>query len=145
MPEIILTRPNFGRLENVIADYGPIASASAVRLLRAQLSRARVVDANTIPPTNVTMGSQVEVLDRGTGRTGTVTLVYPGEQGLYPDAVSILTPLGAALLGLAKSQSITYADAHGERTIEVLRVLHQPEMHLRFRRTPRVRHRSPLN
>lgn len=137
LPEIIVTRRDRARLNGTIADYAPIVSWDAVRFLQSELERARVVDVDRIPPTNVTMGSQVEILERDTGRTRLATLVYPGEQGRYRDAVSILTPLGAALLGLGKSQAITYVDGGVERTVEVLRILHQPEAQRRFKRTRR--------
>jgi regulator of nucleoside diphosphate kinase len=139
LPAIVVTKRDFGKLNNVIGDYAPIISWDAVRFLLGELARARVVDNEHIPPTNVTMGSQVEIRDRHTGETRLVTLTYPAEQGLYRDSVSVLTPLGAALLGLAKEQSINYVDSDGKETmIEVLNILHQPEAQQRFKRTSRV-------
>lgn len=139
LPAIVVTKRDFGKLNNVIGDYAPIISWDAVRFLLGELARARVVDNEHIPPTNVTMGSQVEIRERHTGETRLATLTYPAEQRLYRDAVSVLTPLGAALLGLPKEQSIQYIDSDGkEMMVEVLQILHQPEAQQRFKRTSRV-------
>jgi regulator of nucleoside diphosphate kinase len=139
LPAIIVTKGDLGRLNNLIGDYAPIISWDAVRFLLGELKRARIVDAAHVPPTNVTMGSQVEIRERPGGETRLVTLAYPSEQKLHRGSVSILTPLGAALLGLSKEQSIDYIDSDGkEKTVEVLNILYQPEAQRQFKPKPRT-------
>jgi Transcription elongation factor len=59
-------------------------------------------------PNVVRMGSLVTYVDETTGRTRTVTLVYPDAADIDQNRISILTPIGAALIGLRPSQSITW-------------------------------------
>jgi regulator of nucleoside diphosphate kinase len=111
----------------------------AAEFLLTELKRARVVNPDGIPPTTVTMNSQVEYRDEGTGERAVATLTYPHQQMLYSDWISILTPLGTALLGLSTEQSMSFMDRDGsQRTITVLKVLHQPEARRAFRQSPRI-------
>jgi regulator of nucleoside diphosphate kinase len=59
------------------------------------------------------MGSTVTYLDQFSGRTRTVTLVYPDAANIEQNRISILTPIGAALIGLSPSQSITWPSPDG--------------------------------
>ena len=54
------------------------------------------------------MGSQVVYRDEGTGRIREVALVYPHEADINLNRISVLTPVGAALIGLAEGQSIEF-------------------------------------
>jgi regulator of nucleoside diphosphate kinase len=138
LPAIVVTKMDLDRLNKLIRDYAPIISWDAVRFLLGELKRARIVDVAHVPPTNVTMGSRVEIRDRRTGKIRLVTLTYPGEQKLYRGAVSILTPLGAALLGMSKEPVLDYVDSNGQETTgEVLKLLPPPEAQRQFK--PRSR------
>jgi regulator of nucleoside diphosphate kinase len=89
--------------------------------------RASVVSDDEIASDVVTMRSRVTFRDCDEAPE-TVTLVYPGELHLYEDALSVLTPLGAALLGLSKGQSISFPKPQGGmRTITIRDVASQPE------------------
>jgi regulator of nucleoside diphosphate kinase len=69
------------------------------------------------------MGSQVEFRDDTTGQVRSVTLVYPHEADLAAGKISVLTPIGAALIGLSASQSIEWqAPSGGWRSLTVLKV-----------------------
>ncbi|HZT18906.1 MAG TPA: nucleoside diphosphate kinase regulator [Dongiaceae bacterium] len=128
LPEITVTRRDAARLNNMIQDYAPIISWESVKFLLGELARARVVPTEAIPPTTVTMNSVVEVRDEDTGETRIAALTYPHEQAVYRNSVSILTPLGTALLGLPKEQSMSYVDRDGKpKRIRVMKILHQPE------------------
>jgi regulator of nucleoside diphosphate kinase len=102
--------------------------------LARELMRSTVVDEREIPANTVTMRSRVEFRAEGIGVRQVATLVYPGENGLYDDAISVLTPVGAALIRLTEGQSIYYAARDGKpATISVARVLYQPEASRRVR------------
>jgi hypothetical protein len=76
----------------------------------------------------VTIHSRVAFREDGHGDTTVATLTLPGERGLYQDAMSVLTPTGAALLGLSEGQSITFMAPDGhKKTIAVDKVLYQPQ------------------
>jgi regulator of nucleoside diphosphate kinase len=144
LPEIAITTRDAAKLNNMIQDYAPIISWDAAKFLLGELARARVVPMEAIPPTNVTMNSVLEIRDEDTGEKRVVALTYPHEQAVYRNSVSILTPLGTALLGLPQEQFMSYVDSDGKtKRIRVMKILHQPETAWRSHRQ-RSRHQSVL-
>jgi regulator of nucleoside diphosphate kinase len=128
MPKIQITKGNRQLLDRLLADHAPIRSWRAVEFLVRELTRATIVDDDLAPNDVVTMRSRVSFRERGSEATEMVTLTYPGESGMYDDAMSVLTPLGAALLGLSKGQSISYPKpGGGVRTVTIVEVHYQPE------------------
>lgn len=119
LPDIVISRSDFERLSTLLDS----ASAAAVSdYLDAELSRARIVDAEDLDQGVVAMHSRVTFRDDSTGRTRTVSLVYPGEEDIDSGCISVLTPIGAALLGLSEGQSIAWQTRNGEsRMLTVLR------------------------
>lgn len=89
--------------------------------LREELERAQV--RAKVPDTVVAMNSTVEFLDDAHGETRTVQLVYPGQADIAVGKVSVLSPVGAGLLGLKAGQSIHWPDRDGRlRALRVLKV-----------------------
>ena len=127
LPAIKITRRDFARIDQLTATYiSPHASRMLDYLVR-ELSRAIVVDRDQLEPGVVTMLSQDRYRDQETGQTRVVTLVYPQSFPTDDSALSVMTPLGAALIGLSEGQSIEYERADGEmRRITVVKVLSQP-------------------
>ena len=69
------------------------------------------------------MGSRVEFIDEGNGIRRTVTLVFPAEANIEAGRVSILTPIGAGLIGLAAGDAIVWPDREGhERRLRIVSV-----------------------
>lgn len=92
-------------------------------LLIRETSRAKLHSASKIPADVVTMGASVEFLDEGTGASRTVQLVYPPEADISAGRISILTPVGAGLIGLREGQSILWPDREGqERRLTIIKV-----------------------
>src|SRR5690606_40665024 len=75
--------------------------ALADRLLD-ELGRARIVPAGKMPKSVVAIGSRVTYRDEAAGQVKSVTLVYPEEADITRQRVSVMTPIGVALLGLAE-------------------------------------------
>jgi regulator of nucleoside diphosphate kinase len=126
MPPIYLTRRDFAQLDRLLMTYARTRPSRAADILRSELARAKVVDAADIAPTIVTMHSQVRIRDEHSDRERIVTLVYPSERGSTHDALSILTSLGAALIGLSEGQSITFTGPDARiRCVMVVKVLGQ--------------------
>jgi len=76
-----------------------------------------------MPRDVVTMGAEVEFLGRRSGEQRAVRLVWPTEADIDAGRVSVLTPVGAGLIGLSEGQSIDWPDREGRpRTLSVLRV-----------------------
>ncbi|ACL57750.1 nucleoside diphosphate kinase regulator [Methylobacterium nodulans] len=111
-PRIKMTVEDHERLSALAAaaqDRMPdVASCLADELDRAQIVAGR----GRLPPF-VRMGCQVEFRDDTTGRVQIVTLVYPGEANIEQGKISVLTPIGAALIGLSTGQSITWETRSG--------------------------------
>ena len=126
-PSLIISVRDARRLEAMLA--GPAARGSQVApLLEAELLRAELREPADIPPDVVTMHSQVVCVEEGTGAEHRIRLVYPQEAGAAPGNVSVLAPLGAALLGLSVGTSINWPLPGGRDTrVRVAQVLWQPE------------------
>ena len=87
-----------------------------------------MVDARKIRPDVVTLNSHVRVLDLDTGRTMEYEIVYPNTKArTSADALSILAPLGTALLGYRAGDIVEWNVPKGKRRLRVVEVLHQPE------------------
>jgi regulator of nucleoside diphosphate kinase len=80
--------------------------------LLAEIERARILPEAAVPLGVVKMGSIVEFCQEG-GRTRRVELVYPGQADIAANRISILTPIGTALLGLQEGQSMEWKARDG--------------------------------
>ena len=96
-------------------------SPALSKLLLDEINRAEIHPRDALPPGVVTIGSEVEFLDVDNGTTREVKLVLPAEADIDAGRVSILTSVGAGLIGLAKGQSIDWPCPSGRA--RVLRVL----------------------
>jgi regulator of nucleoside diphosphate kinase len=123
---ITVSRIDIDRIETLL-DRLPPAEAVRLQPLRAELDRADVVEPADMPANIVTMNSTVTFDDESNGAQMTLTLVYPNAAG-KSGTVSILAPVGSALLGLAQGQMIDWPmpDGH-KRRLKVLEITYQPE------------------
>lgn len=124
-PSITITRLDLQRLERLLDgldEFGPGAEA-----LESELARAQVVSLEDIPDGVVTMNSRVHCRDENTGKEYHLTLVYPEEAG-GEGRVSVLAPVGSALLGLSVGQHIDWPVPGGKSLkLTLLAVEYQPE------------------
>ena len=126
-PAITLSRTDHERLSRLaqsVVDRNPDVADQ----LLAELDRARVVSDSALSAGVVRMGSTLRfTTDAGEDRT--VTLVYPGEADIAQGKVSVLTPVGAGLIGLSAGQTIVWPDREGhERPIRILKVTRGPAL-----------------
>lgn len=130
MPNIVMTRLDAQRLDKLFDPMKyPLDSLEA---LEAEMARARVVSHKRVPPDVVTMNSTVRLLDETTAREFLLTLVYPHNAG-GPDTVSVLAPVGVAILGLRIGQSIQWSSAQCRPLkLKVLDIPYQPEAHQEY-------------
>ena len=125
-PPITVSRTDIDRIEALLERL-PAADVERLGALRAELDRADVVEPAAMPRDIVTMNSTVTFEDEGNAETLTLTLVYPAAAGA-PGTVSILAPVGSALLGLARGQQIDWPTPDGRvRRLKVLEISYQPE------------------
>lgn len=93
------------------------------KLLLDEITRAAVHSADRIPGNIVTMHSTVRFIDEASGKDYTFQLVYPGEADISAGRISILTPVGAGLIGLREGQSILCPDRLGHaRELKIVQV-----------------------
>ena len=111
MPPLAIGVEDHGRLMTM-ADGLSGASAQVAEQLISELERARVVAQHKLPDNVVRMGSTVSFTTTD-GFNRTYRLVYPGEADISEGRVSVLTPIGAALIGLSEGQSIPWTARDG--------------------------------
>lgn len=124
LPEIIVTEQDVERLVRLL-DVLPATQAALASALEQELERACVVSPEAVPSDVVTMNSRV-VFEDESGKRSEVVLGYPHHAN--GSTISVLAPIGMALLGLRPGQSIEWRMPTGRsRRIRVLEVLYQPE------------------
>jgi regulator of nucleoside diphosphate kinase len=124
---IVLTSRDFDRLEALL-DSLPANAFPHKANLEAELERAEVVAPEQIPPNVVTMNSTVHFKITESGDDFRLTLVYPKDSASEPDRISVLAPIGSALLGLSVGDEIEWpVPGGGTSTVRVVDVLYQPE------------------
>ncbi len=126
LPPIVITRQDSERIHDLLSST--LASSEVeLRALDDELARAEIVSARRVPSDVVTMHSRVCFADE-TGGTSEITLVYPSEADADTDRVSVLSPVGSALLGLRVGQVIEWAFPEGaQKRFRILAVPYQPE------------------
>jgi regulator of nucleoside diphosphate kinase len=127
LPPVTISTGDYDRLA-FLASFGLNSrqDRSAAAMLANELIRATVLTPRAIPPSVAMMHARLEFRDDVTGEVRRATLVYPNEDDGEGDSISVLSPEGAALIGLSESQSITWRMSKGWRSLTLLRVLYQP-------------------
>ncbi len=126
LPPILITRVDADRLDALL-DSRSVRSLPGLDALRVELERATVVEPRDIPREVATMNSRVKFIEDASGKTFELTLVYPQQAG-QPESISILAPVGSALLGLRVGQTIQWPMPGGKTSeLRLLEVMEQPE------------------
>jgi len=100
--------------------------------LEREVAQAVAVKAENIPATVVTMNSEVEIVDLVTQQRRFITVVFPSMAAAEDGRISVLAPLGTALLGNREGASVAWDTPRGPRQLQVERVVFQPEAAGRF-------------
>ena len=121
-PRIILLAEDYDRL-SALAHAARNRMPDLAAELAEEIERAHVLPKGRHPEHTVCMNSEVEFRDDSTGKIQTVRLVYPDAADISRRKISVLTPVGTALIGLRTGQSITWETPNGEvRQLTVLEV-----------------------
>jgi regulator of nucleoside diphosphate kinase len=133
---IVVTRPDLERLRILIETARTRRRWEEMHLLALadELESAEVVEPDCVPPDVVTMRSRVRVLDMVSGQAATYTICYPTEANFEAGRLSILAPIGTALLGYREGDVIEWPVPGGVRVLKVEKLEHQPEAAARPRR-----------
>lgn len=109
--------------ENVWHDETP----QPLRLLRQKVSSAQCMDASEVSPEVVTLGSIVHLYEVDTGERWKFTLSFPTNANIDEGRISVLAPLGTAILGHRVGDVVDWPVPSGMIRIQIVEIEHQPE------------------
>jgi len=126
---IYITEPDYERLNALIEKTRERNGIDReyLKKLEAELDRAEIVDAKNIPANTITMRSTVRLKDLVSGETNTYSLVFPTEADFSQGKISVLAPIGTAILGYKTGDTIEWPVPSGLRKLKVDKILYQPE------------------
>ena len=125
---ILITRSDYEKLRPLV-DGGRVfngSDAQSVGRLAQELDRAEIVESDAMPGDVITMNSRATLKDLDSGELKEYRLIFP-TQGRQGNDVSILAPIGTAMLGYRVGDVIEWQVPRGIRRLEVVEVLYQPE------------------
>jgi regulator of nucleoside diphosphate kinase len=121
---IYLTEYDLRRLEPLVesARRYERADSESLELLQQELDRAILCEASDLPADVVSVNSQVLVTDLESGRKAEYTIVFPRDANFEEKRISVLAPIGAALLGYTKGSEVEWPTPGGVRRFRIERV-----------------------
>ncbi len=126
---ITVTQSDFIRLTHLIQSLrkNKIVDMQYLEFLGIELQRASKINSKLITPDFVTMNSVMNVLFLESVKTMELRLVYPNEADFSKGLISVLSPLGCALLGYKAGDVVTFKAPKGEQNVRIEKVIYQPE------------------
>jgi regulator of nucleoside diphosphate kinase len=126
---LLITDDDLQRLSDLIqeARFREPRGSAYLERLEGELAAAHVVASSAIAPDVVTMNSTVHLLDLDTEERIIFSLVYPEEADVDNSKVSVLAPIGTAVLGYRAGDTLSWQVPDGVRRLKVIEVLYQPE------------------
>jgi len=127
--KVVITEADYIKLQQLIESSRRVRHRDAEHLddLQQELERATVVDTGAISRDVVTMNSRVRVRDLNTGRELTYQIVFPRDADVASNRISVLAPIGTALLGYTAGAIVEWHVPSGVRRFHILDVEFQPE------------------
>ncbi|GAB2723980.1 nucleoside diphosphate kinase regulator [Halomonas garicola] len=133
-PPILINRLDAERLQRLIDDASD-KDLDVAELLEAELTRGEVVDPADVPDDIVSMNSQIQFTDLERDRQITRTLVYPHAMSSVEDAISVMAPIGAGLIGLRVGDVADWPlPNNGKARLRIDAILWQPEREKQYHR-----------
>jgi regulator of nucleoside diphosphate kinase len=116
-------------LEELLAETEALRpeSRSDLKALAEELKRAIIVEPKEVPNDVITMNSRAELVDLDSGETVTFTLVFPSRANIEAGNISVLAPIGAAMLGYRVNDEFEWQVPDGVRRMRVKQIHYQPE------------------
>ena len=126
---IHITKSDYERLTALIEKTreGNRMDRENLKKLEAELDRAEIVDAKNISKKVITMRSTVRLKDLVSGEANTYSLVFPSEADFSQGKISVLAPIGTAILGYKSGDTIEWPVPSGVRKLKIDKILYQPE------------------
>lgn len=126
---IIMNAADHEELSCAIAALGRLSARgqAEVSALRAEMARAEIVARENTPSDTITMNSCAELLDMDSGERMQLTVVFPSDADVEQGKISVLAPLGTAMLGQRVGDEFDWRVPYGQRRLKVLSLAFQPE------------------
>jgi len=126
---IFITRQDRERLTTMLDEAlaAKHRDAASLKELAHELAIAQIVDPQDVPADVVTMNSRVVVQDVETGESSEYVLVFPEQADVAEGRLSVVSPIGTAILGYAKNDVLTWQTPGGPRKIKIAAIPYQPE------------------
>lgn len=126
---IIMNAVDHEELGCVVVAAGKLSDRARAEIasLKKELERAEIVPPNEVPPDVITMNSRAQLLDLDTNERMELTLVFPAQADIEEGKISILAPLGTAMLGYRVGDEFEWAVPYGYRRVRITRIEFQPE------------------
>jgi regulator of nucleoside diphosphate kinase len=128
-PRIFVTTKDAEKLRELIrkAYHSDYRGSDYLKKLTGEIEKASVVQPDQIPPDVITLNSTARLVDQNTDEEMLYTLVFPEDADLSQGKISILAPIGTAMLGYKVGDTFEWDTPGGTRTILVKEILYQPE------------------
>jgi regulator of nucleoside diphosphate kinase len=128
-PEIYITKFDLQRLDNFFTGHGFESEKDRenARALYQELHRGILVDSRDVPPNVVTMNSKIKLRDLVSNKLMTYTLVFPTDANIDEGKISVLSPVGMAILGYSVGDTIEWKVPKGTRQLYIEEIVYQPE------------------
>ena len=126
---IFITRHDHARLTLMLEEAlaGKHRDTASLKDLSRELAVAQTVDPKSVPSDVVTMNSRVVLQDGEDGETTEYTLVFPEQANIEQGRLSVVSPIGTAILGYAKGDTLTWQTPGGPRKIRIVDLPSHPE------------------
>ncbi len=126
---IYITANDAEKLHDLIwqAQHTEYRHSTYLKMLSGELDRAIIIDEDSVPPDVITMNSEASLVDVDTGEEMLFTLVFPEEADAIQGKISVLAPIGTAMLGYRVGDDFEWDTPGGKRKIRVVKVVYQPE------------------
>lgn len=125
--KIYITNSDKNKLLKIISnyEYEDLKSRQSIKDIEVEINRADVTSPEQVPSNVITMNTKVRLLIGDTEEE--ITLVYPSEADILNNKISVLSPVGTAILGYCEGSIIEWKVPNGIVQIEVKKILFQPE------------------
>jgi regulator of nucleoside diphosphate kinase len=128
-PSIFITTKDVERLRDLIRDayHTEYRGSDYLKKLAEEIEKASVVQPEQIPSAVITLNSTARLVDRETNEEMVYTLVFPEDADASQGKISILAPIGTAMLGYKAGDTFEWDTPGGKRIIRVKEIVYQPE------------------
>ena len=128
-PRIFITTKDAEKLQELIrkAFHSDYRGSDYLKKLGGEIEKASIVEPDLIPSDVITLNSTVRLVDQQTDEEMLYKLVFPEDADLSQGKISILAPIGTAMLGYKVGDTFEWDTPGGKRIILVKEILYQPE------------------